>query len=55
MARIYSSEGNEEEVTGYIVRFEARGKECISVARLIQGVEAKAKLPHFRKEGGEWV
>ncbi|MBI4181654.1 MAG: hypothetical protein HY520_01665 [Candidatus Aenigmarchaeota archaeon] len=55
MACVSPSEGNEEGLTGYTVRFEARGKEFTSVARLIQAVGAKAKLPHVRKDGGEWV
>ena len=36
----------------YIVRFEARGKEFISVARLIQGAVAKAKPTQFTRSVG---
>ena len=39
-----------ERFCGYIVRFETRGKEFASVARLIQVAEAKANTPF-----GGWV
>ncbi len=52
MACLSPSEGNEEGLTGYTVRFEARGKEFSSVARLIQAVGAKAKLPQPARARG---
>ena len=36
----------------YIVRFEARGKEFIFVARLIQGAAAKAKPAQLARQVG---
>lgn len=40
---------DEEGCSGYTARFEARGKEFISVARIIKGSAAKANLPQPRK------
>lgn len=34
-------------MSGYTVRFETRGKEFVSVARLIQVAVAKANLPQL--------
>ena len=36
----------------YTVRFEARGEEFISVARIIQGSAAKAKPAQFTRQVG---
>ena len=44
----FRKEGDEEGLSCYAVRFETRGKEFISVARLIQEVVAKAKLSQLR-------
>lgn len=45
----------EERISCYIVRFETRGKEFTSVARLIFEVGAKAKIPQHRKVQGDSV
>ncbi len=42
----------EERGACYIVRFETRGKEFISMARIIQVSAAKAKLPQLVREVG---